>query len=131
MSSGSSPENVDGAKQFLADYIQNCREAFLTSGFQNTPAFPGAVPDLATLVTNDGGPGAPKCDLLADLATLDDQRRSPRLYQSGDQRDLQQGVRRRCSPAPRPAELTPEQALDQADREVRAIFQSWKERGKV
>jgi hypothetical protein len=28
-------------------------------------------------------------------------------------------------------ELTPEEALDQADMEVRQIFQKWKERGKV
>ena len=28
-------------------------------------------------------------------------------------------------------QLTPEEALDQADNEVRHIFQKWKERGKV
>jgi hypothetical protein len=28
-------------------------------------------------------------------------------------------------------QLTPEEALDQADSEVRRIFQKWKERGKV
>jgi hypothetical protein len=28
-------------------------------------------------------------------------------------------------------QLTPEDALDQADREARRIFQNWKERGKV
>ena len=28
-------------------------------------------------------------------------------------------------------QLTPEEALDQADGEVRATFQKWKERGKV
>ena len=28
-------------------------------------------------------------------------------------------------------QLTPEDALDQADSEVRRIFQKWKERGKV
>ena len=28
-------------------------------------------------------------------------------------------------------ELTPEDALDQADSEVRRIFQKWKEKGKV
>jgi multiple sugar transport system substrate-binding protein len=28
-------------------------------------------------------------------------------------------------------QLTPEEALDQADRQVRAIFHNWAERGKV
>ena len=33
-------DNIEGAKQFLVDYIGQSREAFLASGFQNTPAFP-------------------------------------------------------------------------------------------
>ena len=42
-------ENIEGAKQFLVDYIGHSREAFLASRFQNTPAFPDTVPDLATV----------------------------------------------------------------------------------
>ena len=34
-------ENIDGAKQFLVDYIGHSRKAFLASRFQNTPAFSG------------------------------------------------------------------------------------------
>ena len=79
-------ENIDGAKQFLADYIGHSREAFLASGFQNTPAFPDTVPDLATVVANDAGAGSPgKYSLLADARHLDDQCRASRLYQPGDQ----------------------------------------------
>ena len=114
-------ENVDGAKRFLADYIENCREAFLTSGFQNTPAFPGAVPDLATLVTNDAGPGAPgKYDLLADLATWTTNVGHPGYTNPAISEILQQGLSfRRCSPAPRPASSRPSRRSIRPTREVR------------
>jgi multiple sugar transport system substrate-binding protein len=49
-------ENIEGAKRFLVDYAANLRRAFLASGFQNMPGLPGAVPDLAGLVANDGQP---------------------------------------------------------------------------
>ena len=50
-------ENIDGAKQFLVDYVGQSREAFLASRLQNTPAFPDTVPDLATIVSTDAGAG--------------------------------------------------------------------------
>jgi multiple sugar transport system substrate-binding protein len=125
-------ENVDGAKRFLADYIENCREAFLTSGFQNTPAFPGAVPDLATLVTNDAGPGAPgKYDLLADLATWTTNVGHPGYTNPAISEIYSKGIVSTMFARAATGELTPEDALDQADTEMRRIFQSWKERGKV
>ena len=37
----------EGAKRFLVDYIGNSRQAFLASGFQNMPSFPGTTPDFA------------------------------------------------------------------------------------
>jgi multiple sugar transport system substrate-binding protein len=125
-------ENVDGAKQFLADYIENGREAFLASGFQNTPAFPDAVPDLATLVTNDAGPGAPgKYDLLTDLASWTTNVGHPGYTSPAISEIYSKGIVSTMFARAATGELTPEQSLDQADREVRAISQSWKERGKV
>ena len=46
-------KNIDGAKKFLADYIDAFREAFLASEFYNFPCFPRTVPDIQTLIAND------------------------------------------------------------------------------
>src|SRR5689334_21638074 len=60
-------EKIEGAKRFLADYGAGLRRAFLASGFQNMPAWSGAVPDLAELVANDATASpSDKYALLAD-----------------------------------------------------------------
>jgi multiple sugar transport system substrate-binding protein len=46
-------ENIEGAKQFLVDYVGDFRQAFLASQFYNFPCFPGTVPDLKALITDD------------------------------------------------------------------------------
>jgi multiple sugar transport system substrate-binding protein len=125
-------ENIEGAKQFLADYIEHSREAFLASGFQNTPAFPGAVPDLAALVTSDAGLGAPgKYDLLADLTTWTTNVGHPGYTNPAISEIYSKGILSTMFARAATGQLTPEEALDQADQEVRRVFQSWKERGKV
>ena len=125
-------ENIDGAKQFLVDYIGQSREAFLASGFQNTPAFPDTVPDLATLVANDAGAGSPgKYDLLADLATWTTNVGHPGYTNPAISEIYSKGLIPTMFARAATGQLTPEEALDQADKEVRRIFQSWKERGKV
>src|SRR5499427_1169738 len=43
-------DNIDGAKQFLVDYIGNFRQGFLASQFYDFPCFPQTVPDLKTLI---------------------------------------------------------------------------------
>ena len=46
-------ENIDGAKQFLVDYIGNFNQAFLASEYYNFPCFTQTVPDLKSLIAND------------------------------------------------------------------------------
>ena len=107
-------------------------EAFLASGFQNTPAFPDTVPDLATLVANDAGAGSPgKYALLADVATWTTNVGHPGYTNPAISEIFQQGLIPTMFARAATGELTPEEALDQADSEVRRIFQKWKERGKV
>jgi multiple sugar transport system substrate-binding protein len=52
-------ENIDGAKQFLVDYIGNFRQGFLASEFFNFPCFPQTVPDLKTLMPGTTRPSRP------------------------------------------------------------------------
>jgi multiple sugar transport system substrate-binding protein len=125
-------ENIDGAKQFLADYIGQSRQAFLASRFQNTPAFPDTVPDLATVVANDADAApADKYDLLADLATWTTNVGDPGYTNAAIGEIFHAGLIPTMFARAATGQLTPDEALDQADREVRAIFQTWQERGKV
>ena len=125
-------ENIDSAKQFLVDYIGQSREAFLASGFQNTPAFPDTVPDLATLVGNDARANPPdKYALLVDVATWTTNVGHPGYTNPAIGEIFHGGLIPTMFARAATGELTPEEALDQADREMQAIFRSWKERGKV
>ena len=125
-------ENIDGAKQFLVDYIGQSREAFLASGFQNTPAFPDTVPDLATVVANDAGAGSPgKYDLLAELATWTTNVGDPGYTNAAISEIFHAGPIPTMFARAATGQLAPEEALDQADKEVRQIFQKWTEWGKL
>jgi multiple sugar transport system substrate-binding protein len=125
-------ENIEGAKRFLVDYIGQSREAFLASRFQNTPAFPDTVPDLATLVANDAGASSPeKYALLADVATWTTNVGYPGYTNPAIGEIFHAGLIPTMFARAATGQLTPEEALDQADREVRLIFQKWQERGKV
>jgi multiple sugar transport system substrate-binding protein len=125
-------ENIDDAKQFLADYIGHSREAFLASGFQNTPAFPDTVPDLGLMVANDAGAGAPgKYRLLAELPTWTTNVGHPSYTNAAISEIYSKGLVSTMCARAATGQLTPEEALDEADGEVRRIFQKWKERGKV
>jgi len=46
-------KNIEGAKKFLVDYIDAFREAFLASEFYNFPCFPKTVPDIEKVIAND------------------------------------------------------------------------------
>lgn len=60
--------NIEGAKQFLVDYLGYFRDAFLASKFYNLPCFPDTVPDLKSLVSLDSA-ATPnnKYAMLADV----------------------------------------------------------------
>ena len=127
-------ENIEGAKQFLVDYIGHSRAGDSSRADSRTcRAFRTTVPDLATVVADDPVGGSPgKYSSAGGGRQLDDQRRPPRLHQRGDQRDLPS----RADPDDvRPSRDRPAHAGGGArpGRQARcdSIFQKWKERGKV
>ena len=125
-------ENIDGAKQFLADYIGHSKDAFLASGFQNTPAFPDTVPDLAEVVASDAGAGVPgKYALLADVASWTTNLGNPGYTSPAIAEVYDSGLIPTMFAQAATGRLTPEAALDEADAGVRRIFQKWKDRGKI
>ena len=83
-------ENVDGAKQFLADYIDSFADAFKASEFYNFPCFPKTVPNLKELIAND--PKAVPDGQVQGArrgARLGDQRRLPGLRHRRHRRGVQ------------------------------------------
>jgi multiple sugar transport system substrate-binding protein len=125
-------KNGEGAKQFLVDYTGHTRQGFLASGFQNMPAFLEAVPDLAQLVANDASATPPdKYSALAEGASWTTNVGYPGYTNAAIAEVMNRGLIPTMFAQAATGQLTPEEALDQADNEVRRIFQKWKERGKV
>jgi multiple sugar transport system substrate-binding protein len=63
-------ENIEGAKQFLVDFLDSFHDAFAASKWYNFPCFPSTVPNLAKEISND--PVADphdKYNVLADVLT--------------------------------------------------------------
>ncbi len=125
-------QNIEGAKRFLVDYVASSRQAFLASGFQNMSTFPVAVPDLAALVANDPAASPPdKYSVVVDAPSWTTNIGHPGYTSPAISEIYNKGIISTMCARVATGQLTPEEALDQADREVRAIFQNWKERGKV
>jgi multiple sugar transport system substrate-binding protein len=125
-------QNIEGAKQFLVDYIGNSRSAFLASGYQNTPTFPGAVPDLAKVVSQDAGAeGGGKYGLLAEVASWTTAVGYPGYTNPAVSEVFHKGLIPNMFAQAATGRLTPEAALDQADGELRRIFEKWRASGKI
>lgn len=125
-------ENIDVAKQFLVDYIGSSRQAFLASGFQNYPSFPDVVPDLAPLVASDPASNPPgKYSVLAEVPSWTTNIGHPGYTTAAIAAVFSAGLIPTMFARAATGELTPEEALDQADGHVRGIFQKWRESGEL
>jgi hypothetical protein len=61
-------ENIEGAKQFLVDYVGNFKQGFSESKFYNFPCFPDTVPDLKQQIAYDPRANPPdKYKVLEDV----------------------------------------------------------------
>jgi multiple sugar transport system substrate-binding protein len=122
----------DLAKQFLIDLASQQREAFVRSRFYNLPAFPGAVPDLATLTGNDAGARPPgKYALLADAASWSTNIGHPGHANAAVDETFRQFIIPKMFAAAAKGELSAKEAVANAEAEMKPIFEKWKERGKI
>jgi multiple sugar transport system substrate-binding protein len=125
-------ENIDGAKQFLVDYIGNFKQGFLASEFYNFPCFPQTVPDLQQLIAHDPKAKPPdKYNVLGDVLEWATNVGYPGYANAAIDEIFSTWVISTMFAQAAAGKLTPEAALDQADIEVKRIFQKWRERGKV
>jgi multiple sugar transport system substrate-binding protein len=118
--------NPEGAKQFLADYIDAFGEAFKASEFYNFPCFPQTVPNLKEQISND--PKAKPPDKYKVLGTVLDWSTNvgypgyatasiDEVWNTFQIPTMFAKVAR--------DELSPEDAARGAEREIKRIFQKW------
>jgi multiple sugar transport system substrate-binding protein len=125
-------DNIEGAKQFLVDYVGSSRQALLASGFQSLPTWPATVPDLAAVVAEDPVGGAPgKYALLADAVAWTTNIGHPGHTSAAVSEIFHRGLIPTMFARAATGQLTPEEALAQAHGESQQIFQKWKERRKI
>ncbi len=125
-------ENIEGAKQFLVDYIGNLRKAFVASGFYNFPCFPDAVPDLKELLAND-----PKADPSDKYKVLEDAQEwtanlgypghaNTAIYEIADEYVIVEMFRKAVT-----GQASPEDAIKEAEAKCKDIFATCKAKGLV
>jgi multiple sugar transport system substrate-binding protein len=125
-------KNIEGAKQFLVDYIGNFRKGFMASEFYNFPCFPQTVPDLKQLIANDAkAHPADKYKVLEDVLDWATNVGYPGYANAAIDEVFSTWVISTMFAQAASGKLTPEDALNQADKEVRRIFKKWRDKGKV
>lgn len=125
-------DNIEGAKQFLVDYVGNFKQAFLASEFYNFPCFPQTVPDLKSVIAHD--PSATPTDkykILDDSADWATNIGYPGYANAAIDEIFHTWVIPTTFAQVASGKLTPEEALNRADQDVRQIFKKWKDKGKV
>jgi multiple sugar transport system substrate-binding protein len=125
-------QNIDGAKQFLVDYMGQFRHGFLASELYNVPCFPQTVPDMQKLYAHDAKATPPdKYKMMADAGTWTTNIGYPGYTNAAAGEIFNNGVIGKLMGQTATGKLTPEEALNQADAEIQRIFQKWRERGKI
>ncbi len=125
-------ENIEGAKQFLVDYVGHSNEVFRASQFYNFPCFPDMVPDLRTLISSD--PQATPADKYAvfdDISSWVTNLGHPGFANAAEDEIFNSWIISTMFTQTAKGTMSPEEALSVGDREARRIFEKWRERGVV
>jgi multiple sugar transport system substrate-binding protein len=120
-------ENKEGAKKFLADYIDAFGEAFKASEFYNFPCFPKTVPDLTTLIANDPKASPPdKYAVLGDVLEWATNVGYPGYASGAIDEAFNTFVIPTMFAKVARDELSPEDGARAAEKELKRIFEKWK-----
>jgi multiple sugar transport system substrate-binding protein len=120
-------DNIAGAKQFLADYMDTFGDAFKASEFYNFPCFPGTVKNIQQLIADD--PKAQPHDkykiLGASLETSTNVGYPGYATAAVDEVFNTFVLPTMFAKAARD-EMKPEEAVAAAEKEIKRIFDKWK-----
>jgi multiple sugar transport system substrate-binding protein len=125
-------KNIEGAKQFLVDYIGNFKQGFMASEFYNFPCFPKTVPDLKKLVANDPKAKPPtKYKVLEDVLDWATNVGYPGYATPAIDEVFSTWVLNTMFAKAATGAESPEDALKQAHKKCEGIWAKWKEKGKI
>jgi multiple sugar transport system substrate-binding protein len=125
-------ENVDGAKKFLADYIDNFKKGFEASQFYNFPCFSSTVPDLKQQISYDKRAAPPdKYAVLTDVLTWATNVGYPGYCNAAIDETFNTWVINTMFAEAATGAQTPENALKRAEDKMKAIWSKWRDRGMI
>jgi multiple sugar transport system substrate-binding protein len=125
-------ENVEGAKAFLADLVDQSREAFQASESYNFPAFPDRVKDLGALLAKDPKATPPdKYAVLSDALEWMTNLGAPGHANAALDDAYGTWVLNTMFARAATGADSAENAVAQADRKLRQIWSKWQARGLV
>ena len=125
-------ENIEGAKKFIVDYVSNFDQAFTASEFYNFPCFPNSVPDFKEQVAYDEKADPPdKYKVLEDVQDWATNIGFPGYVNAGISETFGAWIIPTMFGKAAKGDLSPEDALRAADKEVQAIFRKWRDQGVI
>ena len=129
---GSRPQCAEHVSKFLVDLALNYRDAFVHSGFFNLPAFPGAIPDLATLVSKDDKAKPPdKYALLRDATSWSTNIGHPGHANAATEEVFNKFIVPKMFAAAARGGVGPAEAVAAAEAQMKPIFEKWRDQGKI
>lgn len=123
-------ENIEGAKQFLVDYVGQSRQAFLAGKFRDFPCFPGSVPDLKEIIANDSRGHPPtKYKVLEDVIDWTANMGYPGYANAAIEEagDFIPTMFKEAAIG----DAKPEDAIRDAEKKCKRIFSQWRSAGLV
>jgi multiple sugar transport system substrate-binding protein len=125
-------DNIDGAKKFLIDYIDNFKQGFMASQFYNFPCFAKTVPDITQIISNDPkAKPADKYKVLSDVLDWATNVGYPGYSNAAIDEAFNTWVINTMFAKAATGAETPENALKQAETSMKAIWAKWKERKMI
>jgi len=125
-------ENIDGAKKFLVDYVDNFRAGFNASQFYNFPTFPSTVPDIDQLLAKDAKGLPPnKYAILSDALMWQTNVGYPGFSNAAIDETFKTWVINTMFARAATGAETPENALAQTEKLMKVIWAKWKDKGMI
>jgi multiple sugar transport system substrate-binding protein len=120
-------ENVEGAKKFLVDYVDDFGNAFKASEFYNFPCFPKTVPNINQLLADDpAGVPRDKYKVLSNVLDWATNVGYPGYATAAIDEVFNTFVVPTMFAIAARGDVTPEEAASRAEKEIKRIFEKWK-----
>jgi multiple sugar transport system substrate-binding protein len=124
-------ENREGAKKFLVDYVDSFHDHFNASQYYNFPCFSKTVPDLAKLLSEDPHKPLGKYKVLGDVLEWATNVGYPGYANAAVDEIFGTWVLNTMFAKAATGAMSPEDAVQEADKKCRQIFAKWREKKLV